>query len=98
MKRKYNSKIYDFIINILQDEEKVPTFACKYLRNKMYVLIFFFAKMRKGKSLKSYVPPQCTCVKMEDCCHLCSGSLRPNAANEEDWHDGGTIIDETIEV
>lgn len=54
--------------------------------------------MRKGKSLKSYVPPQCTCVKMEDCCHLCSGSLRPNAANEEDWHDGGTIIDETIEV
>ena len=81
----------------MQDEEKVITFVREYLRNKMYVLIFF-AKMRKGKSLKSYVPPQCTCVKMEDCCHLCSGSLRPSAANEEDWHDGGTIIDETSEV
>lgn len=43
-KRKYNSKIYAFIINILQDEEKVITFAREYLRNKMYVLIFFLLR------------------------------------------------------
>lgn len=56
--------------------------------------------MENEIKLKSYVPPYCTFIRMEDSYHLCDASnkLNPTDTKEEEWQDGGTTIDETIEV
>ncbi|MGP1452043.1 MAG: fatty-acid--CoA ligase [Segatella oris] len=56
--------------------------------------------MNKQVKKKCYVTPATEYFKMEFESLICSGSVRYNSvqSSEEEWEDGGTIIDETIEI
>ncbi len=56
--------------------------------------------MKKVIKSTCYVPPCCAFVQMENSCYICEASTSHSAAGttEEEWQDGGTIIDETIEI
>ena len=56
--------------------------------------------MKKVIKSKCYVPPCCTFIQMENSCYICDASTSHSSAGtiEEGWEDGGTIIDETIEI
>lgn len=56
--------------------------------------------MNKQIYKQAYVAPCCAFVQMENSCFICEASVKHNAlgGTEEGWEDGGTIIDETIEI
>ena len=59
-----------------------------------------YKEMIKQVKKKCYVTPATEYFKMEFESLICSGSVRYNSvqSSEEEWEDGGTIIDETIEI
>lgn len=56
--------------------------------------------MKKQIYKQAYVAPRCAFVQMENSCYICDASTSHSSAGttEEGWQDGGTIIDETIEI
>ena len=55
---------------------------------------------KQTKKKQPYVAPWCEYFKVEIANFLCNGSVQHNATHgsEEEWADGGKVIEETIEV
>lgn len=97
---------FTFLTNIVTKSKKqLPLWPEKLIATCQSQLFFYKIflstfKMKKVIKSKCYVPPCCTFIQMENSCYICDASTSHSSAGttEEEWQDGGTIIDETIEI